>query len=144
MLTIRLADNRDRERVCRLWSLTGVSAADDEEWYSITHGPTANLFIAVYDREVIGSVVVSFDGWRAFLYHVAVHPAFRGLGIARALMKEAEKRLSVLGARRLYALVDSDNTPGIGLCVAMGFEPEHDMAFVKELVPEREPSAVLA
>jgi ribosomal protein S18 acetylase RimI-like enzyme len=133
MVTIRRAEVKDRERVAALWRLAGIEEADEDEWQAITQGPSTCLLVAMEDRQVAGTVVVSFDGWRAFLYHVAVHPSYRGRGLARSLMREAEDRIAMMGARRLYALIDARNTPGIGLCASMGFEPEGDMAFVKEL-----------
>jgi len=52
---------------------------------------------------------VEREGWRGNIYRLAVLPAYRRQGIARALVGEAERRLSRMGARRVSALVESDH-----------------------------------
>ncbi len=76
-------------------------------------------------------MVAAFDGWRAYLYHVAVVPEHRGEGLAKLLMDEAVTGLRAAGARRAFALVNEKNTAGLALCATMGFEPEGDVAWVK-------------
>jgi ribosomal protein S18 acetylase RimI-like enzyme len=142
MWQIRSAEDADRGAVERLWENTDLGPCGDDEWHALTAGHGAILLLAEEGGMPIGTAVASFDGWRAFIYHVAVAPVSRGKGVARALMTEAEALLRRRGARRVYALVSETNTAGIGLCAAMGFEPDGDMAFVKELgAPRAAPAA---
>lgn len=133
MWAIRDARTNDRTAIERLWDASGLGACNDDEWRALTAGPVPALLLAEEQGSALGTAVASFDGWRAFIYHVAVAPDSRGRGIAKALMAEAEARLRRRGARRAYALVNEANTAGLALCVARGFEPEGDVAFVKEL-----------
>ena len=90
--------------------------------------------------QLIGAALATFDGWRAFLYHVAIDEAFRGQGVAKALIAEAEARVAAAGAHYLYALVHEENAAGLALATVMGFEPEGDVVLVKDLV-EDDPGA---
>jgi len=71
--------------------------------------PAAVLLVAEADGRLVGTVIGGWDGWRGSIYRLAVLPAYRRRGIARALVGEAERRLFRMGARRISALVDSDH-----------------------------------
>ena len=83
---------------------------------------------------VIGAGVAAFDGWRAFVYHVAVAPTHRHQGVGTALIKAAEREVRRRGARRIFALVNETMTDGLALCAGNGYEPEGDLVLVKELL----------
>lgn len=144
MWKIRAALPEDRDAVEAVWNSSGLSEANDEEWYALTAGPSTMLLVADDDGRIAGTAVASFDGWRAFIYHVAVTPEMRGKGVARALMAEAEAQLRRQGARRAYALVNETKTAGLALCAARGFEPEGDIVFVKEFGQEMQARPQLA
>ena len=130
---IRKALDNDRNVVVKLWEEAGFGSTNADEWGAITSaGGPVELLVAEEDGRVIGTAVSSFDGWRAFVYHVVVAPAHQRQGVARALMSEAESLIKRHGARRAFALVNSEHTAGLALCAAAGFIPEGDMAFVKE------------
>jgi len=131
---VQPASQEDRAAVAALWRSTGLGSVDDVEWRALVAGPCARLFIAREGHSVVGTAVAAFDGWRAYVYHVAVTPARTGEGIAQALMAHAEDELRGQGARRVYVLVDQANTAGYALCCAAGYEPEGDVALVKQLL----------
>ena len=85
---------------------------------------------------------MAYDGWRAFLYHLAVSTEARRRGIGRALMAEGESRLRAKGARLIFALTKESMTDGIALLGASGYEPDGDIAFVKALDQRRFPRVV--
>jgi ribosomal protein S18 acetylase RimI-like enzyme len=133
MPTVRPARSEDHDTILRLWETCGLGQTTEDEWRAITSGSPDMLLIAEEDGALVGAIVASFDGWRAFVYHLAVAPEMRRRGIGRVLIEEAERQLKARGARRIFALVNERNTEGIALCVATGYEPEGDVAFVKEL-----------
>jgi hypothetical protein len=49
------------------------------------------------------------------------------------LLAEAEADLRSQRARRAYVEMSEANTAGLALCASSGFEPEGDIALVKEL-----------
>jgi ribosomal protein S18 acetylase RimI-like enzyme len=100
MWSIRGAVAQDRAEVERLWDTAGLGACNDEEWRALTVATSTHLLVAEDGGRTIGTAVASFDGWRAFIYHVAVAPDRRGEGVATSLMAEAEATLRRQGARR--------------------------------------------
>lgn len=74
------------------------------------------------DGDVIGSLIVAWDGWRGSFYRLAVDTAWRRRGIATALVRAGEERLRELGAIRLTALVASADREAIGLWRSVGYE----------------------
>jgi ribosomal protein S18 acetylase RimI-like enzyme len=130
---IRRASQQDHGAVSSLWQTTGLGGTEDAEWRAVIGGSCATLFVAVEGESVIGTALAAFDGWRAYIYHVAVLPSRQGEGLAKALMSYAGSHLEVLGARRIYVLVGEQNTAGLALSTAAGYEPEGDIALVKQL-----------
>ena len=135
MWNIRPAEELDLHAVLDLWQAVGMGGIELDEWNAIVGGGCTTLFVAEEGGALVGTGVAAFDGWRAYVYHVAVAPEVQGRGLGRALMAEAERHLSRRGARRIYALVNESNTTGIALCASSGYEPEGDVAFVKEVSP---------
>lgn len=133
MWEVRPARQEDHDAVVRLWESSGLGRTTEAEWKAIVGGTCASLLVAAEGGAVIGAAVAAYDGWRAFLYHVAVSPGQRRRGVAAALMDAAEKTLRGQGAGRIFALVNERMTDGLALCAAGGYEPEGDLAFVKSL-----------
>ena len=92
-----------------------------------------SLVLAVDNGEVVGSVIVGWDGWRGALYRLAVAPAHRRRGIGTALINEAERRLAALGAVRLHLIVAADQEEAQAFWNAAGYEPTDQFRFVKIL-----------
>ena len=75
------------------------------------------------DGEVIGPRwIVGWDGWRGTFYRLAVDPAHRRRGLATALVRAGEERLRALGARRLNAIVETEEVDAMAFWAAAGYE----------------------
>ncbi len=130
---IRPAEKADSEAVQRLWESTGLTRAAPDEWDALVSGETSAVLIAIDSDEVIGSAIASFDGWRAYIYHVAVARSHRSHGLGHELMSHAEQYLLSAGARYVYVMVSQDNTEGLALAGETGYLPEGDIGLVKRL-----------
>ena len=130
---IRPADPADHDGAFALWSDVGFPTMSEAEWYAVVGSPTTFALVAEAEGALVGAAIASFDGWRAFIDHVAVAETHRGRGVAKMLMAEAETLVSVVGARYVYAMVHESNAVGFALAAVMGFEPEGDVVLVKEL-----------
>jgi ribosomal protein S18 acetylase RimI-like enzyme len=54
-----------------------------------------DLFLVAEDNgRLVGTVIGGWDGWRGNIYRLAVLPEYRRRGVGRALIQEAERRLS--------------------------------------------------
>ncbi len=137
--TIRSGRPDDAAAVLALWRDAGAEPTSTDDLAGVralvAHDPAA-LIVADVDGAVVGSIVAGFDGWRANLYRLAVHPALRRRGLALALVAEAERRLVGRGARRANALVVSGHHHAVGLWEAAGYGHDpHMQRHVKTLPP---------
>jgi hypothetical protein len=82
---------------------------------------------------VAGAVIAGYDGVRGWIYHLAVPAEKRRLGIATALMREAEARLSELGCSKVNVQVRAANAPIVGFYTALGYIVEDRLSLGKPL-----------
>ena len=92
------------------------------------------LLIAFTKGTVIGSLIGGWDGWRGYFYRLVVDETWRRKGTATALVRESERGLYDLGARRIYAAVLAHERPARELWRAAGYElTAHVTPFAKDL-----------
>jgi ribosomal protein S18 acetylase RimI-like enzyme len=135
--TIRCGTPDDSERVLTLWGAADVlpSSTDDPRAIHVlvARDPEA-LLVGEVDGQVIATLVVGWDGWRANFYRLAVDPEHRRTGVASALVREAERRLALRGCRRIAATVHVDEQRAVGFWAAVGYgRNERAGRFVKNL-----------
>jgi ribosomal protein S18 acetylase RimI-like enzyme len=131
MPQFRAAQPEDREAVNKLWQDGDIAKASDQQWHAITSNDCARLLVAEEVGVIVGAAIAAYDGWRAYVYHVAVAPQARRHGVATALLSKAEDDVRQRGAERIFALVHESRTEGLALSAACGYEMEGDRAFVK-------------
>jgi ribosomal protein S18 acetylase RimI-like enzyme len=92
------------------------------------------LLLAVEGDEVIGTLVVGWDGWRGNMYRLAVRSDHRRRGIGLALVEAGHEHLRSLGARRITALVGAEEEEAAALWRAAGYERDEKIVrFVRNL-----------
>ncbi|HKP53082.1 MAG TPA: GNAT family N-acetyltransferase [Chloroflexia bacterium] len=97
--------------------------------------PGLFLLAAEPGAGVVGSVIGTYDGRRAYIYHVAVHPEHRRKGYATALIEEVERRIWALGAQKLRFMVGRENVSAQEFYKSVGFSHDKDISMSK-LRPE--------
>ena len=133
MLDIRRAVLGDHERIAALWEESRLRTVDLAEWDTLITAPAAVVLVAEEEDALAGAIVASFDGWRAYIYHVAVIPGHRRRRVAQALFQAAHEYLAQHGERLVYVMVNAENEAGIALLRSMHYVSEGDIAMVHEL-----------
>ena len=125
-VSVRDASLEDVPAILALWraaydEASSRSSAEDVP-FLLSHGPSARLLLAEAGATLVGSLIVTFDGWRGNMYRLAVHPDRRHQGIARRLVEEAHAWLRACGCRRITALVEGDHDYATGFWESVGYE----------------------
>jgi ribosomal protein S18 acetylase RimI-like enzyme len=124
-LRIRTAEVADAPAVLEFWRVAaeGTSVSDDVAGVTglIRRDPEA-LILAERGGGLVGTVIAGWDGWRASLYRLAVHPDHRRQGISRTLLDAAHARFVAVGGRRADAMVLVANETGQAAWAGAGYE----------------------
>lgn len=103
----------------------------------IERNPAMSCAAEVAGR-LVGTVLCGHDGWRGWLYHVAVDPTWRRRGLATAMVSRAQAELAKAGVRRVHALMLSGNRDAMQFWSAAGWRQREDLSLVSvELVSAR-------
>lgn len=128
MISLRAARPDDVDALIALWQVAGENDArpvdTPEAVVRLLACDPEACIVADLDGRLVGSLIAGWDGWRAHLYRLAVHPDVRRQGLAGRLLAEAEKRLVTLGAGRLDAMVLEGNELGRSLWRSAGYTPQ--------------------
>jgi ribosomal protein S18 acetylase RimI-like enzyme len=134
---IRNGITDDVAAVLELWRRADASPSSTESAEDVlgllARDPEA-LLVAEADGEIVGSLIVGWDGWRGTFYRLAVDPSHRRRGLALALVRAGEERLRALGGHRLNAIVETDHPDAMAFWAAAGYELQAARSrFVKNL-----------
>jgi ribosomal protein S18 acetylase RimI-like enzyme len=140
-ISIRSARVKDCRAVLELWTRSGIRFNPSDEMSSIQNRlrRDRDLFLVALDKSrLVGTLIAGWDGWRGTMARLAVDPAHRRLGIAQRLVAAAEINLRKRGARRIGALVFTDNDSAGRFWQSVGYSPESNIRrFVKNLPAKR-------
>ncbi len=133
---VRSADPADTDAVLEFWKgFAEPSATDDASGVAaVLANPATDVLLAEDDGELVGTLVVAWDGWRGNMYRLAVAEDRRRQGIARRLIAEGERSLVARGARRISAIVIDDHDYAVATWVAAGYGRQDSVGrFVKTI-----------
>ena len=132
-IEFRRGTMRDHERIQALWDESRLETVDEDEWDTLITGPGAIVLVAEEEGALVGAIVATLDGWRAYVYHVAVVPGRRRRGVAQALFAEAHVHLARVGNRIIYVMVNEENEAGMALLRSLGYDVQGDIVMVHQL-----------
>lgn len=99
------------------------SAWSESAFASLLSGPGCLALIALRDGEPIGFALVRQAADECEVLSLGVLPAWRRLGVGRALLSAVCERVLANGVRHVYLEVAADNYAGRALYKAFGFIP---------------------
>src|SRR3989441_7223917 len=122
-VAIRPCRAEECEAVLALWRRAGAipSPTDTlEELLRLVRSEHGDEFlVAIQEGAIVGSVIGGWDGGRGNIYRLAVAPEARRRGLARRLVREAERVLLRKGARPLSAPVGRPEGQALALWDAL-------------------------
>jgi ribosomal protein S18 acetylase RimI-like enzyme len=115
----------DYQEIVSLWKKVGLAEKGEstKEDFIAQQKVAKDLFL-VYeiDGKIAGTVIGGWDGWRAWIYRIAVAPKYQRKGIGSKLISEITKRLVAKRGGRFRALIMSHNDPSKSLFQKTGFK----------------------
>ncbi|MDG6219922.1 MAG: GNAT family N-acetyltransferase [Candidatus Thermoplasmatota archaeon] len=97
-----------------------------------------SLWIGAWDgRRLVGAVFASDDGRKGWINRLAIHPDYRGRGIAGMLVRRAEEELEKRGREVLAVLIEDYNKESMEIFNHLGYARENEIFyFTKRKRPE--------
>ncbi len=136
---VRAYRESDETRVIELWTLGGLVRPWNDPKQDIARKLTVQrelFLVAELDGIVVGVVMAGYDGHRGWVNYLAVDLAQRRRGIGTALMRDAERRLLLLGCPKLNLQVRRENAAVQAFYAALGFSEDAAVSMGKRLIPD--------
>lgn len=125
----------DYEAIMQIWRMTGLDDTNDDSLDALAHQLTWDsdlIMVAESDGRVIGVIVGTVDGDRAYFYRLAVHPDFQSQGVGRQLVEDLEQRFKNEGANRVFIMVKQDNNKVIPFYTSLGYDVQNYITLSKD------------
>lgn len=133
----------DYDAVFALWRGTeGIGLGDSDTREAITAyltrnpGMSAVAVTADAAETIVGAVLCGHDGRRGTIHHLAVAPAYRRRGVARALVDRSLSRLNEAGILKCNIFVWNDNDEGAAFWKREGWAPRGDLVVMQHWTSE--------
>jgi ribosomal protein S18 acetylase RimI-like enzyme len=91
------------------------------------------FFVGLLKGEVVGSVMVGYEGHRGWINYLAVLPEHQGQGYGRTLVERAIQELTRLGCQKLNLQVRKTNLRVVAFYKHVGFKEDHVISLGKRL-----------
>ena len=140
-MNIRKMVINDYDEVYALWMLCagmGLNNLDDSKEgidKFLKRNPDT-CFVAEYDSQIVGAIIVGNDGRRGYIYHTAVNPQYRKRGIARQLVETSIQVLKQCGINKVALVVFDNNENGNAFWEKLGFTVREDLVYRNKAITE--------
>jgi ribosomal protein S18 acetylase RimI-like enzyme len=124
----------DYDEMVRLWCSAGLPfkprGRDSLESVAVQMGIEPDFFVGTFDGgRMVGVAVMSSDMRRGWINRLAVDPASRRRGVAKALVHECERVLKTHGLRLFCALIEDSNVASKKLFKSCGYIEHEDIKY---------------
>lgn len=92
----------------------------------LKRNPTTSV-VAVYNKQIIGSILCGHDGRIGCFYHVCVHKNFRRLGVGKEMVVFAMRALKKEHITKVNLMAFQDNDEGNAFWKQIGWEKREDL-----------------
>ncbi|HIW21372.1 MAG TPA: GNAT family N-acetyltransferase [Candidatus Dorea intestinavium] len=125
-------ESTDYGGVYTLWKSIngfGIRSIDDSRLgvtRFLDRNPTTSV-VALYNQQVIGSILCGHDGRIGCFYHVCVHKNFRRLGIGKQMVVFAMRALKKEQITKVTLMAFADNDEGNAFWKQIGWKQREDL-----------------
>jgi ribosomal protein S18 acetylase RimI-like enzyme len=126
----------DYAAITSIWRETGLEQTETETVDALAKQlawDSELVMVAEIEGQVVGVVVGTLDGTRAYFYRLAVEPNYQNHGVGKALVQALEKTFRDKGATRIFIMVNQDNKKVIPFYNALGYEVQEYITLSKVL-----------
>jgi len=135
-VVVRAFREDDEARVIELWLLGGLLRPWNNPHKDIARKLKVQrdlLLVGELDGRVVGVAMAGYDGHRGWVNYLAVDPKQRRRGIGSALMRDAERRLRLLGCPKINLQIRKENQEMSAFYAALGFKEDAAVSLGKRL-----------
>ena len=132
----------DREALVSLWitcALTRPWNDPDRDIDRKLAWDAPNLLVLEEDGELIGSVMIGYEGHRGWVNYLAVHPDHQRRGLGQVLMEEAERRLRELGCVKVNLQIRTSNEATAEFYRRIGYVVDDVVSMGRRLADDSSP-----
>lgn len=133
---VRVFREADEARVIELWTFAGLVKPWNDPKKDIARKLKVqrDLFlVADLEGVIVGVVMAGYEGHRGWVNYLAVDIGQRRRGIATALMRDAERRLRLLGCPKINLQVRQENAEVQAFYATLGFKDDSVVSLGKRL-----------
>ncbi|MBD5113374.1 MAG: GNAT family N-acetyltransferase [Ruminococcaceae bacterium] len=140
-MNIRIMTIADYDAVYALWlsckgmGLNNLDDSKDGIAKFLERNPET-CFVAESDGKVIGIILTGHDGRRGYIYHTAVNPESRRMGIASRLVEASLNALKQQGINKVALVVFDRNKDGNAFWEKLGFSVREDLIYRNQSLTE--------
>jgi len=124
MLEIATYKPRFQDAVVDLWGKCNLITPQNDPVEDIekkTSFQPELFFVGLLEGEVIGSIMVGYEGHRGWINYMAVNPEYQRQGYGRKLVQKAIDELKRIGCLKINLQVRRSNTSVIDFYINLGF-----------------------
>ena len=130
----------DESAVIALWEAAGLTRSWNDPRKDIERKQSVQrewFLLGTHGDAVMASIMIGYDGHRGWINYLAVDPAHRKKGHARALMREAERLLTAAGCPKINLQIRTSNASVIAFYEAIGYAQDDVVSFGRRLIADQ-------
>ena len=136
MMHIRPFLKEDQLGVISLWERCGLTRSWNDPVQDICRKLKVQphmFLVGVIDCEIVGSIMIGYDGHRGWINYLAVAPQLQHSGYGRLLMQRAEDLLRDIGCPKINVQIRTENKEAIEFYRRLGYKLDNVIGMGKRL-----------
>lgn len=136
MTHIRMATLNDIQQIIQIWEeckLTRPWNNPSDDIKNALETPTSTILLLCNENQIIGTVMVGYDGHRGWIYYLAVRMEYQKKGYGKRLVKEAEHWLKSKNVPKVNLMIRNTNEAVKGFYESIGYKDDEVITMAKWL-----------